>query len=201
MESNLKRACERSMRVAMQRCKDLRREYQRIFWKVRESSTVDEAYSAANQLDPEISEAYKDLFELMPDYEGLRKGLTDDLEKAFEFCETDILAFRCGYEKAEIFEILKSSHLSPKYCQRVRDMILMYIQWPGIRREFRELSRLAIPYANEGFVESLNEIYLTGSDKLERKKAQILLYKVLNGRSELRSIVPLSNVDIRKVDR
>ena len=90
---------DKPIRVAIQRCKDLRREYQRIFWEARDVLSAEDPYKAANHLTPEIDDAYNALFELMPDYEGIRRGLTNDLEKAFEFCETDVLAFRCGYEK------------------------------------------------------------------------------------------------------
>lgn len=193
----MRQAKERPMAIAMQRCKDLRREYQRIYKEtVTLTSSSGKAYGAAGKLDPQLSEAYSALFELMPDEAGLAKGEVNELEKLFEFLETDIHAFRCGYWKAEYFTLLKKLKLHPNHSARVRNLALNYIEWPGYRREFRELSRLAILHADQKFVEKVKHLYEEDQDEAVRQKAKIMLYKVLNSSHEFRTLCPETKIKL-----
>jgi len=183
---------ERPMAIAMQRCKDLRREYQRIWEEVyRQEHDAGDAYSAAGVLNPQIYTAYEALGELTPKDSDLLKGDATELEKAFEFLETDILAFRCGYWKSQICNLLKKVPLEPPHVQRVKKLALTYVLWPGFRAEFRELSRLTIIHADEDLIRDLEKVCDEAEDEAVLKKARSLLYRILNSRVDLREVAPL----------
>lgn len=180
----------------MQRCKDVRREYQRIYREVRNRGTVGQAYVAAGYLDAEVRAAYNDLIQLLPNEENMLLGDATELEKAFEFLETDILAFRTGYWKAEIFTKLKHVMLPLLFSSRVRDLALTYVRWTGYRREYYQLCRLTILHADAALVLELDKICSDAAEKDQLKKARSLLYRILNSRQDLRAIVPLEKVKL-----
>ncbi len=181
------------MAIAMQRCKDLRREYQRIWQeKVDEGASGGQAYAAADELSPAIEEAYRRLYDLLPHPTDLERGDTNAIEKLFEFLETDILAFRCGYMKSWYCNILKNIPLGPVHSERVRNLAKTYILWPGDREEYREVCRLVIHHANSQFVKELDSMFDQADNETTRRKIWRLMYRILNSRVDLRADAPLS---------
>lgn len=176
------------MAIAMQRCKDLRREYQKIWQdKIEEGASGGQAYAAADKLSPEIGAAYQQLFDLLPHPMDLEKGDTNAIEKFFEFLETDILAFRCGYLKSWYCNIVKKIPLKPVHSERVRNLAKTYILWPGDREEYREVCRLAIQHADSSFVREMDAMFDQAEDDVTRRKIWRLMYRILNTRPDLRA--------------
>ncbi len=144
-----------------------------------------------DEMHPEFTKKSELMWSMIPDEYELCKGAPRDIENALNFCEIDVLAFHTGYVKASFYQVLKRLDFTKSQKVRICRLGLLYVEWPGQRREMRELARLLIVVADEGFVLELKEISESSTDKNSRRKANIILYKILNSRIDLRKAVPL----------
>lgn len=142
-------------------------------------------------MHPEFTKKSELMWSMIPDEYELCKGAPRDVENALNFCEIDVLAFQTGYVKASIYQVLKRLDFTKPQKVRICRLGLMYVEWPGQRREMRELARLLIVVADENFVLELSKISESSVDKDKSRKANIILYKILNSRMDLRMVVPL----------
>ncbi|MBS1728795.1 MAG: hypothetical protein JST51_18915 [Armatimonadetes bacterium] len=139
------------------------------------------------RLHPEYVRKNDLLDAMTPSLLELRNGAPRDIDRAIDLCEVDVIAFRIGYKKAAIYQVLKTLDLSESQKRRIQMLGISYVTWPGQRREMRELGRLLIVVADQEFVLRLVDISENPLDLNQRRKADILLYKILNSRTDLRN--------------
>lgn len=144
-----------------------------------------------HDMHPEFTKKSDLLWSMIPSLDELKEGAPRDIENALNFCEIDVLAFQTGYVKASIYQVLKRLDFTKAQKVRICRLGLLYVEWPGQRREMRELARLLIVMADENFVLELSKISENSLDKDKSRKANIILYKILNSRMDLRMVVPL----------
>ena len=119
------------------------------------------------------------LGDLIPDLKELREGAPRDIDRALDFCEIDVRPFRMGYLKGMFYQVLKRLDLTNAQKRRIQKLGLSYVNWPGQRREMRELARLLIVVADKKFVEDLRAIADDGATKGASEKVGLSSTKFL----------------------
>lgn len=89
--------------------------------------------------------------------EAVREGDRSGLEPMLRFLEADPWCFRSGYVKAKIISALPRVTLSESEMERLRVVVLDFVDYPKPRRELRSYVNLARAAVNEGLRASLNE--------------------------------------------
>jgi hypothetical protein len=102
-------------------------------------------------------------------------------DKVIDFLETDIPAFRTGYEKEFYLRHLKGVSLSELQRERLREIALRICRNDTFRRELRDWARLMIVLADNRFISNLQEI-VESTPWPEHRKARFMLEIILQNR-------------------
>lgn len=125
------------------------------------------------------------LFEEIGKYErDFFEGRSIAIDAILDFLEVDVPAFRCGYAKEKFFRRLKSLPLGSDQIERIRSLAYKLCATDSYRREFRDLARSMIKFANTDFVERIKGLRDT-SDGVVHFKSSLMLDTILNNRKDL----------------
>ncbi len=179
------------IRALVEEVHAVHKEHQAIWTRTYESTkghaATSLAYKAAQPQAERLRALLEELFwnTLQPVEERMLAGDAVAIDQIIDFLAVDLPAFHCGYAKEWYLRKLKSLPLRIDQQERLRGLALEQCRTLTYRREFREWCRLMIRLADKGFVEAL--LPLTESvHGFIWLKSNLMLYKVLNNRPELR---------------
>jgi hypothetical protein len=112
--------------------------------------------------------------------EAVRAGDRSDLEPVVRFLEADPWCFRSGYVKEEIISALGHLELSEPEKERLRSVVINFVDYPKPRRELRAYVNLARRISNPQLVAALNE-RLSGENPAAQFNARAIIDGELHG--------------------
>lgn len=157
------------------------------------------AYAAARPHKVRMEQAWSLLAAHIP--EELPHESPDTLEAWLRLCEVDVPAFRIGYLKERVYRSLKQVSLSPTQRDRVLRLALHHLGAPQWRREWRQLSRLAVRLATPAFLDAVEHVWVNTRTDQDRVKVGLFIGALLQ-RRDLRPHRPEGWADVpQQVDR
>ena len=107
--------------------------------------------------------------------DGIRSEVQEAIEDGIYYLENNPWYVKSGYNKKEIAHLLKSAKLTISQKERLRNIIILSLNWRIGKAEFREYARLAIKIADESFINKLDEL-----SSLKRSWAQLRAKYILD---------------------